>query len=67
MNMWVYLIPWANVGSRGTNLGSEVKVCEQTPKILALLEMNYLRRPKSHPKQYGRVPELSFCTLGESM
>ena len=38
------------VGSRGLDLGSEVKVSQQTPKLLALSAMTCLRRPMSHLK-----------------
>ena len=54
------------VGFRDPNPGLHVKVCQQTPILLALSEVTCLRRPKSHPKQYGMVLELGFCTLGES-
>ena len=54
------------VGSRGPDPGLEVKVCQKTPILLALSEVTYLRRPKSHPKQYGRLPEPSFRTQRES-
>ena len=51
--------------SRGADPGSEVKVCQQTPMPLALSAVTCLRKPKSHPKQYGRVLEPGFRTLRE--
>ena len=59
----LYTIP--GVGSRGPDLGSEVKVFQQTPILLALSVVTYLRRSKSHPKQYGWVLEPGFHTLRE--
>ena len=56
----------AVVGSRGPDPGSEVKVFQQTPILLALSVVTCLRRPKSHLKQYGRVLEPGFRTLRES-
>ena len=52
-------------GSRGPDPGSEVKACQQTPILLALLIVTCLRRPKSHLKKYGWVLELGFHTLRE--
>ena len=53
-------------GSRSTVLGSEVKVFQQTPIILALSAVTCLRRSKSHLKQYGWVLEPGFHTLRKS-
>ena len=53
------------VGLRGPDPGSEVKVCQQTPILLALSGVTCLRRSKSHLKQYGWVLELGFRTLRE--
>ena len=38
------------VGSRGPDPGSEVKVCQKTPILLALSAVTCLRMPKSHLK-----------------
>ena len=58
--LWTF---FESVDSRGPDPGLEVKVCQQTPILLALSAVTYLRRPKSHPKQYGRVLEPGFHTL----
>ena len=57
---------YIDVGFRGPEPGSHIKVCQQTPILLALLAVTCLHRSKSYLKQYGRVLEPSFHTLKES-
>ena len=53
------------VGLRGPNQGLDLSVTNKTLLLLALLAVTYLRRPKSHLKQYGGVLEPGFHTPRE--